>query len=124
MRGWSWSMYCSEKSNVNWPFIGRFNACKSMGHDAEPQLASSRSAMNARRNSSERRCLMEDVLSVRRKKRRTRKDQARGGRSTPNDAPSATAMVMVGCVGEERTARTKPSIDVSSIGDVDSGAFI
>src|SRR6476659_7457585 len=58
-------MYCSEKSKVSCPFIGRFSACRSMGHDAEPQLASSRSAVNARRNSSERRRLMEDVLSVR-----------------------------------------------------------
>src|SRR5436189_3663977 len=58
-------MYCSEKSKVSCPFIGRFRACRSMGHDAEPQLASSRSAVNARRNNNERRRLMEDVLSVR-----------------------------------------------------------
>src|SRR5437588_11600243 len=51
-------MYWNERSKVNCPCMGRLRACRSMGQEAEPQLASSRSAANAKSNTKRRRSLI------------------------------------------------------------------
>ena len=90
-----------------------------MGQEDEPQLAASRSAVNERRETSERRSLIGRSFPCGVNDRG--KDQTRGGRSMPKDEPSLAEAREESVEGPARMATTSGAIAVTISGE--SGVF-